>query len=87
MDNDLPSKADIERALRNTAYDGENTTSGAFPKMPAVPHDSVDLLNAARAIEMERALIKMLLINFQDDKSIAHAYQNARDVMKKWGQL
>ena len=88
MSSDVPNKTDIEQALRNTVYEGAFNGSTEFHDTSAAAnHINTDLLNAARAIELERALTKMLLINFRDDKSIAHAYQNAREVMQKWGQL
>ena len=86
MSKDTPTKSDIETALRNTVYEGALITSGNLHETAARP-TSMDLLNVARAVEFERALIKMLFINFRDDKSIAEAYQNAREVMDKWGQL
>ena len=84
-----PTEADIDAALRGTPYEGaENVSAYGHNTSEADFDDSDDaIVNAARALEFERALVKMVMIDFNSTKSIAEAFGNARATLKKWGQL
>lgn len=84
-----PTKADIEAALRGTPYEGAENVSAYSHNTSEADFDASNeaIVNAARALEFERALVKMVMIDFNSTKSIAEAFGNARATLTKWGQL